>query len=408
MARCGVAQRVEHSPYLTPRRRIEPMTGSAWPALLDRVRSDIPALLADFLAELAQLDGYAAGLIPADDIERTAVGAFDIFLARLGDADDAERSARFSGELGRKRARQGMRIDQFMEGVRINFRVLWRALHRAADPGLVDELVANGERILGVVERYATEVQAAFLEESQLMAQQRRTARERALARVFAGDTDQASLTAAAELLGLRADTTFELVALSGADDPRVAVTAQAWRGALLHVDGDVAVLFRERDARPGAEPDGFLAQDGAHISEVHGVAALARAATLARALLTATGGAAPTSLREGFAPLLRAEAVSLVAGFEHELVGGWHAAPADERERLAETVRAFVRSGSIQATADDLFVHRNTVFKRLRAFTTLTGLDLTVPRDAAIALLVLPIDPTRVAPAGGDPAVSE
>ncbi|MGO2141739.1 MAG: helix-turn-helix domain-containing protein [Leucobacter sp.] len=384
------------------------MTSSAWPALLDRVRGDIPALLADFLDELAHLDGYATTTIPRDDIERTAVGAFDIFLARLGDTDDAERSAKFAGELGRKRARQGMRIDQFMEGVRINFRVLWRALHRAADPDLVDELVSNGERILGVVERYATEVQAAFLEESQLMAQQRRTARERALARVFASDTGQASLAAAAELLGLRADAIFELVAFPGADDPRVVATAQAWRGALLHIEGDTAVLFREREVRAGVEPDGFLSQPGARITEVRGVAALARAAGLARSLLSATGSTTPASLREGLAPLLRTEATSLVAGFEHELVGGWYAAPTDERERLAKTARAFVRSGSIQATADDLFVHRNTIFKRLRAFTTLTGLDLTVPRDAAIALLVLPIGPARVSPSGADPAVSE
>ena len=379
------------------------MTGSAWPELLDRVRSDIPALLADFLEELARLDGYAAGVVPHDDIERTAVGAFEVFLARLGDTDDAERSAQFSGELGRKRARQGMRIDQFMEGVRINFRVLWRALHRAAAPDLVDELVSNGERILGVVERYATEVQAAFLEESQLMAQQRRTARERALAKLFARDIDSASLAAAAELLGLRADATFELVALPGADDPRVIVTAQAWRGALLHVEGDVALLFREREGRSAAEPDGFLAQPGAHIAEVRGVDSLANAAALASALTRATGGAEPTSLRKGFAQLLRPDFATLIAGFEHEVVGDWHAAPADERDRFTETVRAFVRSGSIQATADDLFVHRNTVFKRLRAFTRLTGLDLTVPRDAAIAMLALPLGPS-----GSAPAVSE
>lgn len=62
-----------------------------------------------------------------------------------------------------------------------------------------------------------------------------------------------------------------------------------------------------------------------------------------------------------------------------------------EERERVLETVRAFVDgSGSVTATARSLFRHRNTVLNHLRRFEELTGLDLSRPRDTATTVLAL------------------
>lgn len=146
------------------------MQHDSWSELLDRVRDDLPTLIADFLRELHLLEGYADGEVPDEDLERTAGHVFTFFLDQLASRENSPVSSEFPQSLGQRRARQGIRIDHFLEGVRINFRMLWRGLNRAAQPDLIDELVAHGERVLNVVESYATDVQRAFLDETQAMA----------------------------------------------------------------------------------------------------------------------------------------------------------------------------------------------------------------------------------------------
>ncbi len=53
-------------------------------------------------------------------------------------------------------------------------------------------------------------------------------------------------------------------------------------------------------------------------------------------------------------------------------------------------TVRAFLDSGSIKVTSAVMECHRNTVVNRLRTFQELTGLDMTVPTQAALAVVLL------------------
>ena len=169
--------------------------------------------------------------------------------------------------LGRRRARQGLRVDHFTEAVRINFRVLWRALHRAAQPDLTSVLMDNGERVLDVVERYATEVQRSFLNETEEMARSRRTARERALTKLFSGYADENEITAIATVLGMRHTGEFELIAV-----PTKVVTdelGQRFSTLEVHSYGDeqMTYLFRHRrklitlvDELPGL-PGGYIAK---------------------------------------------------------------------------------------------------------------------------------------------------
>lgn len=58
------------------------------------------------------------------------------------------------------------------------------------------------------------------------------------------------------------------------------------------------------------------------------------------------------------------------------------------ERASVEEAVRSYLRTGNIAETARDLFCHRNTVTNRLRRFHELTGIDLTVPAQAARAVV--------------------
>lgn len=56
----------------------------------------------------------------------------------------------------------------------------------------------------------------------------------------------------------------------------------------------------------------------------------------------------------------------------------------------MLRTVRTFLDTGSVQRTATAAFCHRNTVLNRLAAFHERTGLDVTVPVEAALAHVLL------------------
>lgn len=67
---------------------------------------------------------------------------------------------------------------------------------------------------------------------------------------------------------------------------------------------------------------------------------------------------------------------------------------PADDRGPLIDTFHAWVRAdGNITATADDLFVHRNTVRHRLRRIEELTGRSTSSPRESAELCLAFEVD---------------
>ncbi|MEC5204864.1 DNA-binding CsgD family transcriptional regulator, partial [Arthrobacter sp. MP_M7] len=60
------------------------------------------------------------------------------------------------------------------------------------------------------------------------------------------------------------------------------------------------------------------------------------------------------------------------------------------ERQRLLQVARSYGRTGSIKETSEELFCHRNTVVNRLHSLHEVIGLDLTVPAQAARALIAL------------------
>jgi DNA-binding PucR family transcriptional regulator len=68
-------------------------------------------------------------------------------------------------------------------------------------------------------------------------------------------------------------------------------------------------------------------------------------------------------------------------------VLGPLKAIAAHERDRLIETVQAFLRSGSVSQTAGELYCHRNTVLNRLARFGQLTGFDPANPQDAATVI---------------------
>ncbi|UQE73680.1 helix-turn-helix domain-containing protein [Gordonia sp. PP30] len=72
----------------------------------------------------------------------------------------------------------------------------------------------------------------------------------------------------------------------------------------------------------------------------------------------------------------------------------------AEDREPLFETFRAWTDAdGNVAATAEALFVHRNTVRHRLRRIEDLTGRSTTSPRELAELCLAFEVDARLTVP---------
>lgn len=369
----------------------ELVTTDAWTVLLERVRVNIPSMLDEFLIELANLEGYQDDRVSATDLEGTAKQVFELFLDRLHPSSHTtgnESDQRFTRALGRRRARQGMRIDHFAEAVRINFRLFWRALHQASQPDIVEVLMQNGERVLDVVERYATEVQRSFLDETESMARSRRSARERALMKIFSASSREEDFSKAASALGLPCNGVFELIAMKSNALPVSLNDELRRQNAFSYEDETMTYVFRLR-RRTTNWIDSSPQLSGAYIGHVPSLSRISDAAKLAKLLSSAPGNEGAITLRSGFAPLAASLLENTLLGFEHELIGDFSTSRNEKHERLHETIREYLGSGSVQETADKLYLHRNTVFKRLQTFQEISGLDVTVPRDAAIALVL-------------------
>lgn len=76
----------------------------------------------------------------------------------------------------------------------------------------------------------------------------------------------------------------------------------------------------------------------------------------------------------------------------------------ARTKSDLAATLRVYVETGSLAATAERLFLHRNSVLYRLQRIEELSGIDLKERRTRLVLLVALAItDPTILSelPAG-------
>lgn len=360
-----------------------------WETVIRRLWDERESLVQDFLVRFSSIS-YGAASVPEADVYRTAVDTMDRFLLQMIDAELPEDLAQLPRETAVRRAGQGVPLHAFLDAVRYDFRVLWKGLERVAGPHGAPVLMANMERVLDTVERYISDIQQAFLEEEALLARDRQLYLRRVIGRLFSGeDADPAEI---AKDLNVRAGDRFELLAIRGTDLQAAQRQAVETSGIFAHEQGDTVFLFRPlKPGRSWAEEPPRAS--GGYVPAVKGLAAIPAAAAAAR-ILAAQGGAGLRTVESSWLLLAAEHLESSFPGFVREPLEALAACTEHERVRLLEVAESYARTGSIKATAEELYCHRNTVVNRLRALHEVIGLDLTVPAQAARALVILAMCP--------------
>ncbi|WGW11111.1 helix-turn-helix domain-containing protein [Saxibacter everestensis] len=381
-----------------------------WRELVQDLQGDIGRLLDTFLESLADNSPYTSGLVTPEDITESGVHSFQLLLAALLSDDEVPDFGVLPTQLGRRRARQGVPAENLVAAVRLDFKIIWASLLRRATTDDMPVLSVHVERVWQVVDEYARQVQHSYLTERAIMAQEERSQQERYVALLF-GSQGRLPEQLRQIALSLKVDSfsDFRVCAASGpaATSLRHAAHLAAERGqsCYVHEQGVCTVAFWPVTNRPGgpgrSNQDRFgtlderipgLAQVAcADIPVVRGLAAVPAAAEQAAELLPllTPEDRGPRQLRSLWQRVAKRR-LDDVGNLSSLILGGLDTCTGDERERLIETVRAYLRFGNIAETAQASYCHRNTVLNRLRRFEDLTDINVTVPNEAALAVVLL------------------
>lgn len=368
-----------------------------WRALLAQL--DIAIMTDRFIERVAQLPDYGPGSLSDRDLRQVAQPTFTALVRSLEvDEDDVEATATtraIATELGSARARAGVPLESLMSAIRLDFSILWSCLLEVAGPQDASVLVSHTARVWDVVDAFATRTRTTYLVESQRMAQEAASRREDYVSGIFADDPPSSeAIRLLAARLGIPPDARLAVACALGDDVPalrRAIVSARLVGGELLtHPIGGGIVVFWVLDQRPGSALH-ILLNRLRHIrcglvEQVDGLAELRDHARLARDLATLLGPDETRALTLGSSwPRIARERLAraglpTAADVERAL----EACAGPERERILQVIQAYLRTGSVNQTAAVVFSHRNTVMKRMNRFRELTGIDVTIPVQAA------------------------
>ena len=352
-------------------------------------RSDL--LTERFLGQLGGIEDYA-DFARSDEVRATAVQTFHGLLSSLATGSPAPELLDLARELGSRRARQRVPPDSLTAAVRLDFGIIWNALLEISSPEDADLLTRRVERVWQVVDNFATQTYLSYSAERIAMAREEADVRRGFIDRLFDAAPSEEGLAAIAQALGVRAQDTFTVVTAAApvAAGLRAAVDAAraAERDVFTHQQGQFLTAFWVPPTGPGAGRllPGLERLPCGLVPRVPGLRAVPGAAAAAGRLagLLDERDRGPVSLSGGWVRLASHLLLDAGVDLRGPLDDALGQTRLSERERLKETVELYLATGSVSQTAADLYCHRNTILNRLRRFRELTGLDVTVPDQAA------------------------
>ena len=370
------------------------MSRDIWMELLDELQEQVPLFVQTFTAELRSRALYNAEQVSPADLDRAAHETMHMLIARLRGAETGLSS--FATALGQQRARQGVPLERLVEAIRLDLRIIWQMLLDLAQPDRVPELVQHVEQLMTVLDEYIDDVQQAFLAEVAILQRDSRLATEQHLSKLFnASHLSPGLMNEIAKGIGIDPASEFEVILFapkdSSAQQQREVQLWLAKREVFAYVYRGWLLLFRARERKLSSWPREFASAASVYVHRVDGLHTVPAAARAAVEMQTVAPELTRlTDIEELWTLGAEDYLNSLVPGYFRSILEETEQLPQEERERVLLTVRAFLASGSIKLTSEEIQCHRNTVVNRLRLFQDLTGLDVTVPNQAALAVVLL------------------
>ncbi len=367
-----------------------------WRELLHQV--DLGAITDEFMRRLKALPDYVDSSLPANEIQRTGRASFQALLRALETDEDAPEFLKdrdkISVDVGVSRARAGVPIEALMTAIRLDFSVIWEAITSIANEDDAQLLVQHTARVWEVVDGYAGATQRAYVAELAKIQAEAASMRQSYLATLFSEKTlTSAELTRIAEELGQSVDTEYVVAVALWDHIPQLRLVmaknpgeAQIYTYSL----GDALVVFFPAGARAGAALHKFylgleqvscgLVGEGCALERIPQVASVAT--SLAKLIDPDESGA--MTWQRGWARMARFELDRAGAPDLDVAERALETCGVTERRRLRESVAAYLETGSVSVASEQLYCHRNTLMNRLKRFTELTGIDPTIPAQAA------------------------
>jgi hypothetical protein len=303
-------------------------------------------------------------------------------------------------QLGAEQARQRMAVSTVIEGDRIGFRRLWQVLaaeatrHPDVDARTVNQMTAN---LHAAEDLYATAKFTGYRDQQRRQVLEEMSEHSVMIDSLLHGQVHDAwTLWEIANYLRLPAEGTFVVIAAEVRDVGDQALpeiesklrsldVASAWRllpdlqvgiahiASEHHLDRVIALLTRMAVHQVGVSARFEDLRDtplGLHFAKV----SLGGPAKSAAKVEVFDGSMLATAAVGAPGVMVKSAAAAL---------DGFAGLPGQELEILFETFRVWLDSDtSVSACADVLFVHPNTVRKRLRRIEQHTGRCLSRPRD--------------------------
>ncbi len=378
----------------TPGATATDRTDERWFELLNDLKLSLPRLREMFVARVQETPEYSQHAVSAEELQQAASVALSLILDAMSGEQYYPRMRVYGTELGTLRARQGLSSEALMSAVRLDFPVIWAGLLEASRPEDAELLTCRAEEVWRVVDDFAQATRDSYIDTRIRMAQEESGVRQEFIAALFGA---QGRLAEVRERFANAFETDSEAPYVIAAATGSAAVQLRQLasfptrdKRVFLHEAENCTYLFWPETATHGAGNNFRWAplnkvSCGLARSE-HGLSGLAAAARVAAALseLADPAESGPKTVDRDWPRMARSRLDELGIELRAELEAQMAQCRPEEADRMRETVLCFIANGSVSDTAAELYCHRNTILNRLRRFREVTGLDLTIPHQAA------------------------
>lgn len=353
---------------------------------------DLETLSRDFLRRIADVEEYQDGKVSEAELARAAHGSFLGLIERMRDGAGRELET-VAFNVGTSRARAGVSRAALMTAIRIDYAVLWNALVAVAGADDAQLLLRHADFVWRTVDDYARQAHNGYIAERELLSDTRQLAQRALFSELV--DAEEPRPERVAEIavaLELPLESPYVLIAAAAAEAALLRDTLAGDHGlrslvTSYYFGGMLMLLAPERTWRTRPELRPLRDSTAGALVTVSGLADVWSGSRLAGELAKL-----PSEQRrrtfDDWPHLVRDRLVGTYLEPVLTIEAGLAECGPAERESIETSVRVYLETGSVQAASAQLFCHRNTMTNRLRRFTDLTGIDVTVPVQAARVVL--------------------